>query len=203
MSGQMEVWDSLINGPRSHDALRTVMWRVACGLSNMVGRTISNGEPRVETVPLADVPVRAGGPEAEMVGIYLLIERGLRGQAIIILPLANALGLADLLMGNPPGTATYLGQVERSALAEVGNMALSYSLNAVAAHAGDIDDLLRPSPPAVMVDMLGAILNVVVTPVAVVRDDLVIIEAELNDARDTVQARFWVLPDPTIQGLVA
>jgi hypothetical protein len=51
--------------------------------------------------------------------------------------------------------------------------------------------------------MLGAILNVVVTPVAVVRDDLVIIEAELNDARDTVQARFWVLPDPTIQGLVA
>ena len=203
MSEQLGVWNSLINGPRAQDALRTAMWRVACGLSNMVGRTVSNGEPRIETVPLADVPGRAGGPEAEMVGIYLLIERGLRGQAIVILPLANALGLADMLMGNPPGTATYLGQIERSALAEVGNMTLSYFLNAVAAHAGHVDELLRPSPPAVMVDMLGAILNVVVTPVAVVRDDLVIIETELNDARNTMQARFWVLPDPTIQGLVA
>jgi chemotaxis protein CheC len=136
----------------------------------------------------------------ERVGIYLVLGSGLRGQAILILPLDSALNLADLLMGEQPGTATYLGIVERSALAEVGNMAVSYFLNAVST-ISETPELLRPSPPAVMVDMLGAILDVIVTPVAAVRDDLLIIETAFRDSAGAIQGRFWVLPDPTIRDL--
>ncbi len=195
---QRTIWRHLINGPRAEHALRTVMWRMACNLSSMVGRTISNGNPQVEAVPLSQVAMRAGDLEAEMVGIYLVMQSGLRGHAILILPLTSALNLADLLMGEPLGTATYLGEMERSALAEVGNMAVSSFLNAVATNTGAAE-LLRPSPPAVMVDMLGAILNVIITPVAAVRDDLLIIETDLKDAKGIVQARFWMLPDPVLQ----
>ncbi len=195
---QKIIWKRLINGPRGENALRTVMWRMACDLSNMVGRTISNGDPLVEAVPLPQIAMRTGDLEAEMVGVYLVMQSGLRGQALLILPVTCALRLADLLMNEPLGTATYLGEMERSVLAEIGNMAVSSFLNAVATNAGAAE-LLRPSPPAVMVDMLGAILDVIVTPVAAVRDDLLIIETALRDAKGVVQVRFWMLPDPALQ----
>ena len=201
MKHQKEIWKSLINGPRSEHRLRKVMWCVAGGLSELTGRFVSNDDPIVEKVPIAQVPARAGSPEAKMVGIYVVIGGGLRGQVILILPMTSALNLADLMMDEPLGTATDLGLMERSVLSEVGNMAISYFLNSVAS-LDEMPDLLRPSPPAVMVDMLGAILNVIVTPVAAVRDDLLIIETAFRDTRGAIQGRFWVLPDPAIRDLL-
>ena len=201
MSNQKEIWSNLVSGPRSDFMLRKVMWRVMNGLSEITGQTISNDDPTVEKVSISQVPERAGSPEAKMVGVYLVIGGGLRGQAILILPIDSALSLADLMLGNQPGTATDLGIVERSALSELGNMVVSYFLNGVAS-LEEMPDMLRPSPPAVMVDMLGAILSVIVTPVAVVRDDLVIIETAFRDMQKSVRGCLWVLPDPAILDLV-
>ena len=41
---------------------------------------------------------------------------GLHGQAIMILSMASALNLADLMTAEEPGTATDLGVLEQSAL---------------------------------------------------------------------------------------
>lgn len=202
MNSQREIWNSLVSGEYSSYLLRKVMWRVASGLSELTGRTIINDDPIVEKVPIGQVHERAGGPEEQMVGVYLVIGGGLRGQAIVILPMASALNLADLMMSQEPGTATELGLMERSALSEVGNMTLSYFLNGVAS-LDEMPDLLRPSPPAVMVDMLGAILDVIVTPVAAVRDDLLIVETVFRDSARAVEGRFWVLPDPALRNLGA
>jgi chemotaxis protein CheC len=200
MNNQRAIWKDLVSGPQSEYLLRKAMWHVTSGLSDTVGRTITNDPPCVERVPIAQVATRAGDPETERVGIYLVLGSGLRGQAILILPLDSALNLADLFMGEQAGTAAYLGVVERSALAEVGNMAVSYFLNAVST-ISETPEILRPSPPAVMVDMLGAILDVIVTPVAAVRDDLLIIETAFKDSAGAIRGHFWVLPDPTIQDL--
>ena len=202
MNYQKEIWNALINGPRSNYVLTKVMWHVAKGLSEMTGRTITNDGPRVEKVPIGRVTERAGDPEAKAVGIYLVIGGGLHGQAIMILSMDSALNLADLLIGDQPGTATELGATERSALAEVGNIAVSRFLNGVASLDG-MTNLLQPSPPTVMVNMLAATLDVIVTPVAAVRDSLLIVETDFSDARRTVQGRFWVMPDPALQDLAA
>jgi chemotaxis protein CheC len=202
LNNQREIWHSLIDGEHSSHPLRKVMWRVAGGLSELTGRTIINDDPIVERVPIGHVHERAGWPEDQMVGIYLVISGGLRGQAIVILPMPSALSLADLLMSQEPGTAAELGIMERSALSEVGNMTLSYFLNGVAS-LDEMPDLLRPSPPAVMVDMLGAILDVIVTPVAAVRDDLLIVETVFRDSVRAVEGRFWVMPDPALRDLGA
>ncbi|MEE8390800.1 MAG: chemotaxis protein CheC [Anaerolineae bacterium] len=200
MTNQREIWTNLVSGPRSDFMLRKVMWRVVSGLSEITGRAISNDDPTVEKIPISQVPERAGGPEAQIVGIYVVIGGGLRGQAILILPMDSALNLADSMMGSQPGTATELGIMERSALSEIGNLMVSFFLNGVAS-LDEMPDMLRPSPPAVMVDMLGAILNVIITPIATVRDDLVVIETAFRDMRKTVHGRFWVLPDPAILDL--
>jgi chemotaxis protein CheC len=203
MDEQTTLWNRLISGPRSDYTLRMAMWRVARALSTISGRTISNGDPRIEHVPITQITTYASGPEEEMVGIYLVMSGGLHGQALLILPITSALYLADSLLGEPPGTATELGAVERSALAEIGNLTVSAFLTTMAAQNPQSPRLLRPSPPAVMVDMLDVILNAIVTPVATVRDDLLIIEMDFGDVPKAIHGRFWVIPDPTLKDLAA
>ena len=195
MSEQISFWNDVMTASQSDSVLHAAMYHAASGLSDMVGRSIDIDILHVETVPISQVMTYAGSPEAEMVGVYLLIGGDLPGQAILMLTLDDALRLVDLLIGVPPGTTTGLGDLERSALAEVGNLTVSFFLNEMATLTGMP---LRPSPPAVMVDMLGAILDVVATSVAAVSDDLRIVETVFKDAGRIVQVRFWLLPDPTI-----
>ena len=152
-NGQKEVWSNLITGPRW--TLFAAMQRVARGLTDMVGCVIVNDAPQVKELPVAQVAERVGALETEIVAVYLYLESGLRGRAVLILPLSFALSLVDLMMDAPQGTTTSVGLMERSALAEVGNLALSFFLNAVAESA-DPSEVLQPSPPAVIVGAPGA-----------------------------------------------
>ncbi|MCX7680735.1 MAG: hypothetical protein N2508_02000 [Anaerolineae bacterium] len=195
MLESITIWHSLLNGPHAIGRMNTIMWHVARGLSELTGHAIYNDMPVIEKVPIAEVSARAGNAEAKTVGVYFVLGGGIYGQAIIIMPVRHALNLADLMMGRKPGSATELGEMERSALAEAGNLTTSYFLNGVYA-IKRAQELLRPSPPAVMVDMIGAILDVVLVPIAAVRDDLVIVESGFGDVGGVIKGRFWVLPDP-------
>jgi len=184
--------------------LQAAMQNVERGLSNMVSHPISITAPRLETVPIAQLATYIGDPEAETVGVYLLLTGDLQGQAILLLPLDSALDLAGMILDTPPGTRT-LGELERGALAEVGNLMVSYFLNAMA-ELLDRPAPLYPSPPAVMVDMLGAMLNVIVTPVAAVSDHLLIVTCDLHTRTsvdegpdENIPIHFWVVPDPVAQ----
>jgi chemotaxis protein CheC len=164
----------------------------ADGLSGMIGHTLDVSQPEVRLVPLADLPMLLGGPESEAVGIYLQATGGMAGQIMLVLPYLKALELVDLLQGEAPGTTQELGRLERSALAEVGNMAGTFFLNSVALLTG-VE--ARPSPPAVMVDMVGAILDIIVAASRGLGEHVLMIQAAfLRDGRE-VEADFWVIPD--------
>ena len=185
--------------------LQIAMRGAARGLSQMVGHSIEITPLRVQTVAISQIATYAGDPEAEAVGVYLMIEGTLPGRAILLLSSASALRLVDMLTNVLSGTTTHLGDLERSALAEVGNLMVSYFLNTVAKFLAR-PELLHPSPPAVMVDMLGAILDMSVAPAAALGDDLLVVETAFTqdasaDPERTVQVRFWILPDVTIPGL--
>jgi chemotaxis protein CheC len=175
------------------DIFQACLQNSARGLSEMVGRRIDIHLPKIEEIPIGHVIDRVGGPETEMVGIYLLIDGDVSGQTILMLSLTEALFLVDLLLGEPPGTTTHLGDLERSALAETGNLTAAFFLNEIDALTGIS---LRPSPPAVIVDMLGAIIDVITAPIAVISDKLSIVETVFEDDGRTVLAHFWILPFP-------
>ena len=174
--------------------LHAAMARAARGLTDMVGHTITHDAPQVKNIPVSEMIVRASDLATETVGVYLQIEGGLSGQAMLILPLTFALNLVDLATNAPQGTTTALGRIECSALAEVGNLTLAYFLNAVAETTGR-PEILQPSPPAVMVDMLGDILDLVVRPAAALSESPLIVETTFKDVAKSVQFRFWLLPD--------
>lgn len=194
MDEQTASWDPLITGPRAPHTLRAVMQRVAQGLSHITGRRISSDVSRVRTSPVTRVARRVGDLATEVVGVHMDVEGELRGAAIIILPLDSALSLVDLMLNAPPGKTTSVGAEERSALAEAGNLTVSYFLNALVVLAG-ISKRLQPSTPAVIAGELDTVLNSIVTQMAAGSDELLIIETLFKDLRGMLQVHFWVLPD--------
>jgi chemotaxis protein CheC len=188
-----QIWSGFMPDSRLESLLQTAMEHAAHGLSDMVGGVITINVPKVESLPIGQIPDFAGDPETEIVGVYLLIEGDFTGQVILMLPLSEAHCLVDLLLDEPPGTTTCLGELERSALAEAGNLTASYFLNEIAALTKISS---RPSPPAVIVDMLGTIVDLVTTPIALFSDTLLIAETVFQVSGQTVLAYFWVLPNP-------
>lgn len=172
----------------------------ANGLSTMVGATLSVKDPCVKMVKVVDIPQSLGGPEMEAVGIYLKAEGDMAGHFMLVIPYAKAMEMVDMLMEVPPGTTQVLGSIERSALAEVGNITASFFLNAVAAMTGISS---RPTPPAVMVDMIGAILDIIVAATGGISEHVLTFQASFSYADRSVDADFWVIPDPsTLDSLV-
>jgi len=164
----------------------------AYGFSSMIGRKVHVGQPKGRLVPILTIPEIVGSPDEDAVGIYLRFEGDLVGQMMMIIPNQKAMELVDLLMDVPAGTTQHLGPLERSALGELGNLCGSFFLNSIASnfHAD-----FRPSPPAVLVDMVGAILDIVVATSGSVSEQVLLMQANFTDGDRCVEADFWVIPD--------
>lgn len=185
-------WHNVGSVSRVEIMVSAALLNAARGLSTLLGRDVTTGTVQARVVDLADISAGVGHPEDETVGIYLKMHGDLGGQALLILSLEDALNLTDILMEQGPGASTALNEIAQSALAETGHLMVAYFLNAMAVLTGEP---LRPSPPAVIVDMLGSILNVIATAVGENSDKLMIIETILQDTQGLFQLRFWVLPD--------
>ena len=191
MKRRSSLWDELVDDARGEARLTTIMNHITHRLSDMVGRPFYRQAHSIRTVSLAEITTHGGDPEAQMVGIYLQIHGDMQGQSILLLSPQDASTLVSWMMDEVPAG---LGLIERSALAEVGNIVLSGFLN-VMVHVVQIPRRILPSPPAVMVDMLGAILSLLVVPISTKNDELMIIETAFGTTDNAVQIRFWVLPD--------
>jgi chemotaxis protein CheC len=172
----------------------------AKGFSGMTGHKIEVSNPTASLVAVLSIPQILGGPEDDAVGIYLRFEGDMVGQIMIIMPYQKAMLLVDLLMELPDGTTTQLGSLERSALGELGNLCGTFFLNSLAKM---VSADIRPTPPAVMVDMVGAILDVVVATTGSVGEQVLLVQANFMDGSRSVEANFWVIPDMnTLQDLI-
>ncbi len=189
--------------PNFHEQLRPLLEVMAGegirsavrGLSQMTGQRVTVTQPSVTLVRLSEIADLLGGPENDAVGVYLRAEGQMSGQIMLIFPYEKALQLVDLLLDEPEGTTQQLGAMERSALAEVGNLTGSFFLNAIASMLG-LE--ARPTPPAVMVDMVGAILDVIIATTAMVSEYVLMISATFLQGEREAQASFWVIPDPRV-----
>jgi chemotaxis protein CheC len=162
------------------------------GFSGLLGCSLTVADTEVKTVDIARIPQLLGGPENEAVGIYLRAEGDIPVQIMLIIPYEKALKLVDLMMGEPEGSTQVLGKLERSGLAEIGNMTGTFFMNTVARMA---NISLRPTPPAVMVDMLGAILDIIIATTGGISDKVLLMQAKFEIGERKMAADFWVIPD--------
>lgn len=177
------------------------MMKAADGFSSMLGENLTVSKPSFQQVPIGEIPKLLGGPETEAVGIYLKAEGAVAGQIMLVIPLERSMELADLLLNQAPGTTRVLGTLERSALGEVGNLTASFFLNAIS-HLTGVS--VRPSPPAVMVDMVGAIMDIIVATCGEVSDSVLLMQTKFIHKNRSIETSFWVVPDPeTLQKLIS
>jgi chemotaxis protein CheC len=161
------------------------------GLSEMLGEEITVSSFALKRTPVAQLANVVGGAEVDAVGIYLTVTGAANGHLMLIYEPRIAYAFVDLLMGQPANTTTELDDMGRSALGEMGNIIGAFFLNAIA----DATGLeLMPSPPAVMTDMAGALLDVVTADILLRQDDTYVAETTFTTSDREIEGQFMVMP---------
>ena len=189
--------------PTQLDALREIgnigAGNSATALSQVINRRIDMNVPKVDLVPITDVPDLVGGPDAIVVGIFLRVYGKAPGNILFLLPQHSAFYLVDTLMGRPQGTTQQLDYMDESALMEIGNILSGAYLNAFFTFTGLA---MLPSIPALAMDMAGAILNVVLVQLGQMGDQALVIETEFLSEDDGINGHFFLVPDPGSLGTI-
>ncbi len=161
------------------------------GLSQMVGQKFSITSLDIRQLPAKDTATLVGGSETLVVGICQEIRGDATGYLILIHDLKIAFELVDIQMGLPRGSTQGLEEIERSTLEEIGNITGSFFLNALA----DATGLnLMPSPPVVMIDMAGAILDITLTQIMQEQDNVLAIKITFGTISRQIRGMFLVMP---------
>jgi chemotaxis protein CheC len=164
----------------------------ATALSQLLHRKIMLEVPRVQILPIADVPDVVGGPEQLVAGLFFRIYGQAKGNILIIFPRESALTLIhDLLKKKSDAHPVFL-EMEASALKEVGNILAGAYLNAISQL---MQMVLIPSVPGLAFDMAGAVLDSVLIELGQDGETALLVETEfISDSKIT--GHFFLLPDP-------
>ncbi len=179
------------------DALREVgnigAGNAMTALATMIDCRVDMSIPSVGIVSLNQFTQMAGGPEAVAVGVYMPVTGDAPGHVAFLLPERSACNLIDQLLGRTLGETTQLGEIECSAMMEVGNILASSYLVAICEMTGLN---LYSSPPALAVDMTAAILSAIAAAFESEDDQALTIMTQIQEDFGTVDGFFIYVPEP-------
>ncbi len=157
----------------------------ATSLSQMLAQEVHLNVARALALPTADAVDAVGPTDAMVTAIVLPLEGDLDALVLLLIPAAEAETLCRLLGVDPHS------EVGQSALAEIGNILGTSSLNALAQMTG-LE--LLPCPPQMATDMLGAIVASLLTQAAGSEDLALVLESELGLIDVACSISFLLIP---------
>lgn len=143
------------------------------GLSQMIGKDINLSSMSITNIPAQNIAAALGGADTTIIGVYLAFSGPANGHIILAHHPTVAFKLLDSLIGKK-NNCLDLSELEQSALGEVGNVTGTFFLNAVA---NALNVVIHPSPPVVIIDMAGAILDIAMVDILQEGDQVSIVEA--------------------------
>ncbi len=159
-------------------------------LAQLLNCKVDMKVPQVRLLEFQDVGTLIGGEEQLMAGIYLGVEGDISGSIMFLLEKSSAKHLIAKLMGMEIEGEEF-GEMEVSALMEVGNIITGAYLNSLAT----ITNLkIYPSVPAICVDMAGAILSVPAIEFGTMGDKILLIQSQFMDEVE-INGYFIMVPD--------
>lgn len=161
-------------------------------LSQMLQCKVDMKVPQVRLLDFKEVGAMMGGEEQIMVGVFLGIEGDITGSMMFLVEQKSAKHLISKLMmgmGNPDDDN--FNEMELSAMQEVGNIITGAYLNSLSM----MTNLkIYPSPPALTVDMAGAILSVPAIEFGIYGDKILLIQSQFFDDME-IDGFFVLVPD--------
>lgn len=166
-------------------------------LAQMIGCKVDMSVPQVRLLEFHELGEIVGGDEQIMVSIYLQVEGDVEGSMMFIFTKEAAVKLINKLMCGMLGieneqVADYeFGEMECSAVKELGNIITGAYLNALAA----LTNLkIYPSVPQLGIDMAGALLSVPAIEFGALGDKMLLIQTNFSDDME-LEGYFILIPD--------
>lgn len=160
-------------------------------LSQMLQCKVDMKVPQVRLLEFTEVGDMMGGEEQIMVGVFLGVEGDITGSMMFMVEEESARHLiGKITMGMlPPGSE--FEEMGLSAMKEVGNIITGAYLNSLST----MTNLkIFPTPPALTVDMAGAILSVPAIQFGIFGDKILLIQSQFYDEIQ-LDGYFILIPD--------
>jgi chemotaxis protein CheC len=165
----------------------------ATALSQLMLERIDMTVPNVTILPLNKVSEYLGGPEEIVVGIFMKMFGDAPGKIIYLFNQGDAINLVNLATQRNLSNAEMFEDEEQSTLQEISNIMTGAYLNAISRLTGLN---MLSSVPAYACDMAGAIINTVLSDLAMVEDYALIIETQFSMIQQKFNGHFFLIPDP-------
>ena len=130
----------------------------AIALSQLMGRKIMIAIPSIETFELSTLASGIDGKNAKLVHVSLSVLGTTKGIMTFMLENTRALALCDIVMGQKKGKTKTLGDLEQSALKEIGSILAASYLNAISEMTGLSLVISTPDYDLGPIDLLEKVL---------------------------------------------
>lgn len=147
-------------------------------LSQLINMKIDMNVPKVALVPLSEISGIIGSEETIVVGILLGMQDDISGTIMFLLKEKSAHTIVNVLMGRSVNSLDDFGEIEFSALSEIGNIIVGSYLSALSTLTGLT---VSATVPAITIDMAGAILSVPAIEYGKIGDKVLFIETQLGE----------------------
>lgn len=160
-------------------------------LSVMLNRKMDMKVPQVVLEGFDELTRIVGGEEAIVSALYLFLEGDIRGSMMFMLDDASAHCLVNSLMGREMGETEAFGEMELSALKEIGNIIAGSYLSALSS----LTNLtITSSVPYLGIDMAAAILSIPAIEFGKIGDKALLIETQFGDDLN-INGYFLLIPE--------
>ena len=159
----------------------------ATALSSMLQTEVRMEVPRVELLGFTEAVDHVGDPEDMVCCVLVEMQQGINGMMLFLLKLDFINEILKRTLGKEVQDYGELGELELSAVTEVGNIIISNSVLV-----GVQIDL---SVPAVAINMLGGILSVPMAQIGHVSDKIFMIMGKCSIGGQHMESNVLLLPD--------
>ena len=160
-------------------------------LSQMLQCKVDMKVPQVKLLEFSEVGEIMGGEEQIMVGVFLGVEGDITGSMMFMVEEHSARHLINkITMGMLPEGSEF-EEMGLSAMREIGNIISGAYLNSLSTLT---NMKVFPTPPALTVDMAGAILSVPAIQFGVYGDKILLIQSQFYDEIE-LDGYFILIPD--------
>lgn len=160
-------------------------------IANMLGMKIDMNVPNIRLMEVSKLGTAVGAEDDTIVGIFLEVTEDIEGSMMFLIDIPSARYLVNkLMMTDVPADQTF-GEMELSALKEVGNIIAGSYLSALSSMTNLV---IAPSVPYIAVDMAASILSVPAIEFGQFGDNALLIQTEIC-ADVAINGYFILMPE--------
>lgn len=164
----------------------TIQSRSALSRFSNLAVRISSSE--VKNLKLTDIPLFLGGLNSLALGVHVPFHGDLEGNVLLLFPEDGIRALEKGLLGSKTSLAR---ELRDSAFSEIGNILTGTILTVLSSMT---EKILISSPPILVYDMAGAILDALLADVGATSDDAMVIVFHLTDSKGESLVRSVFIP---------